>query len=88
MAKKMIFGFHAVTARLRHEAASIAEIYVDASRVDARMKELRRVAKEHNIHIIPVDDQRLNTMMGTRRHQGVVAMTEEISLARNLYELL
>jgi tRNA G18 (ribose-2'-O)-methylase SpoU len=33
MKSKLIFGFHAVTARLRHEAESIEEIYVDAGRV-------------------------------------------------------
>ena len=34
MKNKMIFGFHAVTSRLRHEAASVEEIFVDASRQD------------------------------------------------------
>jgi 23S rRNA (guanosine2251-2'-O)-methyltransferase len=34
MKSKMIFGFHAVTARLRHEASSVEEIYVDAGRHD------------------------------------------------------
>lgn len=88
MKSKMIFGFHAVTSRLRHEASSVEEIYVDAGRDDRRMQELMRAAKAVNVRIIPVDDQRLNNMVGTRRHQGVVAKAGELSLARNLDELL
>jgi 23S rRNA (guanosine2251-2'-O)-methyltransferase len=88
MKSKMIFGFHAVTSRLRHEAASVEEIYVDAGRDDRRMQELIRAAKAVNVRVIPVDDQRLNNIVGTRRHQGVVAKAGELSLARNLDELL
>jgi 23S rRNA (guanosine2251-2'-O)-methyltransferase len=84
----MIFGFHAVTSRLRHEASSVEEIYVDAGREDRRMQELIRAAKAVNVRIIPVDEQRLNNIVGTRRHQGVVAKAGELSLARNLDELL
>lgn len=88
MKSKMIFGFHAVTARLRHEAASIEEIYVDATRHDRRMQELLRAAEAAKVRIIHTDDQRLDGMVGTRRHQGVVAKAGELSLARNLDELL
>jgi 23S rRNA (guanosine2251-2'-O)-methyltransferase len=84
----MIFGFHAVTARLRHEASSVEEIYIDAERHDRRMQELLRTAKAANVRIIQADDQRLGNMVGTRRHQGVVAKAGELSLARNLDELL
>ena len=88
MKSKMIFGFHAVTARLRHEASSVEEIYVDASREDRRMQELLRAAKAVNVRIIQADDTRLSNIVGTRRHQGVVAKAGELSLARNLDELL
>lgn len=88
MKSKLIFGFHTVTARLRHDAASVEEIYVDASRHDRRMGDLLRAAKGANVRIIQADDQRLDAMVGTRRHQGVVARAGELSLARNLAELL
>jgi len=88
MKSKMIFGFHAVTARLRHEAASVEEIYVDAERHDRRMQDLIRAAKEAGVRIVQADDQRLSNIVGTRRHQGVVAKAGELSLARNLDELL
>ena len=88
MKSKMIFGFHAVTSRLRHEAASVEEIYVDAGRTDARMRDLLHTAKAAGVRIIQADDQRLSNIVGTRRHQGVVAKAGELSLARNLDELL
>jgi 23S rRNA (guanosine2251-2'-O)-methyltransferase len=88
MKSKMICGFHAVTARLRHEASSVEELYVDASRVDRRMQDLLAAAKAANVRIVMADDQRLNNIVGTRRHQGVVAKAGELSLARNLDELL
>ena len=65
MKGKFIFGFHAVTARLRHEASSVEEIYVDAARHDRRMGDLLRSAKEHNVRIIQADDARLSAMVGT-----------------------
>lgn len=88
MKSKLIFGFHAVTSRLRHEASSVDEIYVDSERVDRRMQDLLQAAKAANVRIIMADDQRLNNMVGTRRHQGVIAKAAQLSLARNLDELL
>lgn len=88
MKSKMIFGFHAVTSRIRHEASSVDEIYVDSDRVDRRMQELLHAAKAAGVKIIQADDQRLSNIVGTRRHQGVVAKAGELSLARNLDELL
>jgi len=88
MKNKLIFGFHAVTSRLRHEASSVEEIYVDAGRADRRMQDLLYAAKGANVRIIQADDQRLSNMVGTRRHQGVVAQAAPLSLARNLDELL
>lgn len=88
MKSKMIFGFHAVTARMRHEASSVEELYIDADRRDPRMKELIRAAQSANVRIIQADDARLNSIVGTRRHQGVVAKASQLSLARNLDELL
>lgn len=88
MKNKMIFGFHAVTARLRLDAASVEEIYIDAGRHDRRMQDLLRAAKAANVRVIQADDQRLGNIVGTRRHQGVVAKAAELSLARNLDELL
>lgn len=88
MKSRVIFGFHAVTARIRHDAASVEEVYVDAGRQDRRMQDLLHMAKDAGVRVIPADEQRLSNMVGTRRHQGVVAKAGELSLARNLDELL
>lgn len=88
MKNKVIFGFHAVTSRLRHEAASVEELLVDAERNDRRMQELQKMAKAAGIRIIAADSARLDKMVGTRRHQGVVAIAAPLSLAKNLDELL
>lgn len=88
MKSKLLFGFHAVTARLRHDASSVEEIYFDAERTDRRMQELLRAAEAAKVRVIPVQGGRLDGMAGTRRHQGVVAKAGEMSLARNLDELL
>ena len=88
MKNKMIFGFHAVTARLRHEAASVEEIFVDGARVDRRMQDLVAAAKAVGVRVMPVDSARLDKIVGTRRHQGVIAFASELALARNLDELL
>jgi len=66
----------------------VEEIYVDSGRQDRRMLELISAAKGAGVRVIPVDELRLANMVGTRRHQGVIAKAGEISLARNLDELL
>ncbi len=88
MKKRLIFGFHAVRARLRHEAESVHEIYYDASRSDHRMQDLLLFAKEARVKLIQADENRLFNLAGTSRHQGVVARVQILSPARNLEELL
>lgn len=91
---KLLFGFHAVTARLRHDAGSVEEIYYDPSRRDRRMTDfLKHVeslkgAPGVKIKVIQADGKRLDGMAGSSRHQGVVARAQEVSLALNLDELL
>ncbi len=70
---RLIFGFHAVTSRLRQNAESILEIYVDAGRNDQRIRSLIALAESCRIHLIMCDHDRLEKMAGNRRHQGVAA---------------
>ena len=85
---RALFGFHAVSARLRHDAASVRELYVDAARRDARMRSLIARADESGIKAIVVDAHRLDGMCGHAPHQGVVALADEIRLAASLDDLL
>jgi 23S rRNA (guanosine2251-2'-O)-methyltransferase len=70
---RFIHGFHAVVAKLRHQPDAVREIFVDAERHDARMRDLLRHAELQSVRIVPADAQRLDGMAGCARHQGVVA---------------
>jgi 23S rRNA (guanosine2251-2'-O)-methyltransferase len=65
MKSKFTFGFHAVTSRIRFEASSVDELYIDAERHDRRMSDLLQVAKAAGVRVIHADDQRLSAMVGT-----------------------
>lgn len=70
---RLIHGFHAVTAKLRHAPESIRELYVAAGRQDARMRDLMHLAEARGVRIAALDAARLDAMTGHARHQGVVA---------------
>jgi 23S rRNA (guanosine2251-2'-O)-methyltransferase len=71
-----LYGFHAVTARLRAHPQSIRALHVAASRRDARTAELVARAKAAGVAVGVVDDARLAELAGNARHQGVVAQVE------------
>jgi hypothetical protein len=56
---KVLFGFHAVTVRLKTAPASIAEIHVDATRRDARMRQFVERARTPARKLVDSDDARL-----------------------------
>ncbi len=85
---RALHGFHAVAARLRHDATSVAEVYVDASRRDARMRTLTAQVESLGIRLIPVDAKRLDGLAGHAPHQGVVAMAEPMAVATSLDDVL
>ncbi len=72
-ATQFIYGFHAVTARLRHAPESVVELYLQLGRRDARSKALAELAQSKAVKVVPVEVQRLDGMAGGARHQGVVA---------------
>jgi len=73
---RTLHGFHAVTARLRQRPESVRAIYVDASRHDARARELAARAAASDVAVHPVDAARLQSLTGHERHQGVVAIVD------------
>jgi 23S rRNA (guanosine2251-2'-O)-methyltransferase len=85
---RIVYGFHAVTSRLRQKAASVKELYVDAARDDRRTQELIRVAEERAVHVMRVDEKRLHGMTHHARHQGVAAQIEAAALAAHVDEVL
>ncbi|OGB02393.1 MAG: 23S rRNA (guanosine(2251)-2'-O)-methyltransferase RlmB [Burkholderiales bacterium RIFCSPLOWO2_12_FULL_64_99] len=88
MSLKLLFGFHAVTVRLKVAPKSIRELHVDATRRDQRMKQFLAKAEEAGLKVIESDDDKLQKMCGTHRHQGVVARVEVIQQNNSLDDLL
>ena len=70
---RFIFGFHPIISRLRQNPDSIKEIYLDSERRDQRIRDLIKLAEAAQIHLISCDQERLMSMTGGKRHQGVVA---------------
>ena len=52
---KVLFGFHAVGVRLKTAPQSIIEIYYEATRRDARMRQFLDRAKEAGARLIEAD---------------------------------
>ena len=73
---RLIFGFHSVLAKLRHDAGAVREIHVDAARNDARLRDLRTHAEFAGIRLLPVAAARLEAMAPGARHQGVIAIVD------------
>ncbi len=70
---RLIFGFHAVTSRLRQNPDSIKEIFLDSTRRDQRARDLTKMVETQNVRLILCDSARLASMAGGARHQGVAA---------------
>ncbi|TAL20119.1 MAG: 23S rRNA (guanosine(2251)-2'-O)-methyltransferase RlmB [Aquabacterium sp.] len=88
MSLKLLFGFHAVSVRLKVAPKSIRELHVDATRRDQRMKQFLAKAEEAGLRVIDSDDDKLQKLAGTHRHQGVVARVEAIQQSNSLDDLL
>ena len=85
---RIVYGFHAVISRLRQHAAGVQEIYLDASRHDARAQDLTKLAASHAVRIIAVDAQRLDGLTGHARHHGVAARVAAVALKHDLDDVL
>lgn len=73
---RLIFGFHATLAKLRHDPGAMHEIYVDAGRHDARLRDLLAQAEFAKVRVLPVESGRLAAMAPGARHQGVIATVD------------
>jgi 23S rRNA (guanosine2251-2'-O)-methyltransferase len=85
---RVVFGFHAVLARLRADPASVIEVFVDEARNDARARDLASAAERAGVKVMRVPTKRLDGFYGGGRHQGVVARVELKALGTSLDELL
>src|SRR5437762_1379857 len=81
---RVVFGFHAVLARLRADPASVLEVFLDETRNDARGKDLAALAERHGVRLMRVPTKRLDGFDGGGRHQVVVARVAVKSLGDDL----
>jgi 23S rRNA (guanosine2251-2'-O)-methyltransferase len=85
---RVVFGFHAVLARLRADPRSVIEVFLDESRNDARGKDLVALAERAGVRLMRVPTRRLDGFYGGGRHQGVVARVEVKSLSHSIDEIV
>lgn len=85
---KFLFGFHAVGVRLKTAPGSIEEIYFEATRRDARMRQFLERAREARVRLIEADGLRLSRMAGNAGHQGLVAKVQALAQTHSLDDWL
>jgi 23S rRNA (guanosine2251-2'-O)-methyltransferase len=85
---RVVFGFHAVLARLRADPKTVIEIFLDEGRNDGRGKDLVAAAERSGVRLMRVPTRRLDGFYGGGRHQGVVARIEVDSSKDNLEDIL
>ena len=88
MSSRILFGFHAVTVRLKTAPESVLEIHLDTARRDARMRQFAERAREAGVKLIDSTDAQLTPLAGTARHQGVVARVNPLALRHSLDDVL
>jgi 23S rRNA (guanosine2251-2'-O)-methyltransferase len=86
--KRVLAGFHAVTARLQHAPGTIEAIYLDARRHDSRMRELQQRAAGLGVKVISTDVAHLRSLAGDARHQGIAAVATSSGPPLTLDEVL
>jgi 23S rRNA (guanosine2251-2'-O)-methyltransferase len=88
MADRVLFGFHAVTVRLKTAPSSVMEVHVDAARRDQRMRQLVARAESAGARIVESDAGRLRALARNDSHQGVVARVAALPLRHSLDDIL
>jgi 23S rRNA (guanosine2251-2'-O)-methyltransferase len=86
--ERIVFGFHAVLARLRAEPKSVLEVYLDETRRDARARDFAATVEGAGARLMRVPSARLDGMAAGGRHQGVIARIGGHSSRKTLEELL
>ncbi|OSI10810.1 23S rRNA (guanosine(2251)-2'-O)-methyltransferase RlmB [Neisseria canis] len=74
--QRLIYGFHAINARLWQNPKSITEIYVQEGKSDARTRDVLQKAADEKVRVHFADADRLNKLSKGMRHQGVVGFID------------
>lgn len=90
MSIEHIYGKQAVLASLRAKRQTIEKIFVYSSYLNSPTPELNAIltmANQSNIHISATSKEKLTELVGTDKHQGVVAIVTNLTIL-SLDELL
>lgn len=70
---EIIFGIHAIEAKLRKDADAVFEILVARQRTDQRTKTIEQLARAAGIPFVPASQDDLDRLAEGANHQGIVA---------------
>ncbi|KTD18004.1 23S rRNA (guanosine(2251)-2'-O)-methyltransferase RlmB [Legionella jordanis] len=76
MTEQYVYGLHAVQALLGSAHRTAKKIYVNQERVDQRLERILNLAKQRNIAVEKLSQQKMNQRFAEFSHQGVVALAE------------
>jgi 23S rRNA (guanosine2251-2'-O)-methyltransferase len=85
---RLIYGFHAVLGRLRRDPEAVFELFLSAQRGDVRAREATALGEATGVKLTLLDGDRLDHMVGTRRHQGIIARVDARNRALSLDDVL
>ncbi|WP_153718008.1 23S rRNA (guanosine(2251)-2'-O)-methyltransferase RlmB [Eikenella corrodens] len=74
--RRLIYGFHAVNARLWQNPKSLTELYALSGRHDPRMQQALEKAAQENIPAPFVEAARLDNLCRHARHQGIAGFID------------
>jgi len=80
--EKKIYVFHSITTHIRLDPLSIKEVFIDEARTDGRVGDLTKLIKTNEIKFHLSTKDRLDGMVSSKKHQGVVAI---IRASQNSY---
>jgi 23S rRNA (guanosine2251-2'-O)-methyltransferase len=74
-----VFGLHAVRALLERAPQRVLQLWLDARRDDARVREIQQLAQTAGVKLARVDARQLAGRVGEVAHQGVVAEVQPLA---------
>lgn len=88
MTTQNLLGFHAVRARMQQAPETIVQVFYDAKRRDRRKQQLIDLLQQANVEITPTNKAELDDLAQGGRHQGIVAVAQQLTLATDVFTLL
>lgn len=73
---RWVAGINAVASAIEHDIEHVREVLVEAGTRNARLQALQREAEDRGVPVRRVNQQALDGVAGSVRHQGVVARYE------------